>query len=301
MNKIKQNLNPNWVTGFVDAEGCFTVVLSQTNDSKVGWQVKPSFKIKLHIRDINLLKEIRFFFNEAGTIWTDYKSAHYAVRSKDEMMKIIIPHFEKYPLITKKHSDFLLFKNILKIMNKNEHLGKDGLINIINLRASLNKGLSTKLKTFFSDNVKFIKRSEVIIPINIDYNWFAGFFSGEGCFFIEISKTRAPRLINTVGLRVFIGQHIRDKLLINSLSNILGCGSTKYSTKNAIIFSVNNFKNIYNKIIPLFNQYKIEGEKLLDFKDFCEAAELINKKAHLTQKGLEQIKIIKSRMNKGRY
>jgi hypothetical protein len=92
------------------------------------------------------------------------------VRSKDEMMKIIIPHFEKYPLITKKHSDFLLFKNILKIMNKNEHLGKDGLINIINLRASLNKGLSTKLKTFFSDNVKFIKRSEVIIPINIDYN-----------------------------------------------------------------------------------------------------------------------------------
>jgi hypothetical protein len=32
----------------------------------------------------------------------------------------------------------------------------------------------------------------------------------------------------------------------------------------------------------MFNEYKIEGIKYLDFKDFCLVAELINKKAHLT-------------------
>jgi hypothetical protein len=39
----------------------------------------------------------------------------------------------------------------------------------------------------------------------------------------------------------------------------------------------------------------------LDFQDFCKVAELVNKKAHLTLKGLEEIKLIKSKMNKLRY
>jgi hypothetical protein len=120
-------------------------------------------------------------------------------------------------------------------------------------------------------------------------------------FFIEISKLSQTRLINRVGLRVFLGQHIKDKLLINKFISALGYGSVKYSTTNFAMYSVNSFKDVYSKIIPLFNKYKIEGEKLLDFRDFCIVAELINKKAHFTLEGLEEIKGIKSRMNLGRY
>lgn len=183
MENIKNKLNPNWVTGFVDAEGCFTVSISEDKRCKLGWQIRPGFKIKLHIRDKNLLERIRIFF-QVGTILTNNKSAVYQVCNKDDIIKNILPHFYKYPLITNKQNDLLLFKNILKIMDKNEHLSKNGLINIINLRASLNLGLSIKLKTFFTEEIKIIKRPEVNIPINIDYGWFAGFFSGEGCFFI---------------------------------------------------------------------------------------------------------------------
>jgi hypothetical protein len=46
-------------------------------------------------------------------------------------------------------------------------------------------------------------------------------------------------------------------------------------------------------MIPLFNKYKIIGVKLLDYLDFCLAAKLVNKKAHLTLEGLEEIKKIK--------
>lgn len=299
----KDELNPNWVSGFVDGEGCFTVSISEDKRCKSGWQIRPRFKIHLHIRDKDLLERILLFF-QVGTIWTDEKnkSAEYSVGGIDDLVNKIIPHFYKYPLITNKHSDFLLFDIISRIIYEKEHLSKEGLMNIINLKASLNLGLSTKFKPLFRDDVEIIiKRFKVNVPTNIDYNWFAGFFSGEGCFFIEISKLRTPRLINTVGLRVFVGQHIRDKLLINEFINTLGCGSVKYSTKNFAMYSVNSFNDIYYKIIPMFNKYKIEGEKLLDYKDFCIAAELINKKAHLTLNGLEQIKSIKSRMNKARY
>jgi hypothetical protein len=51
----------------------------------------------------------------------------------------------------------------------------------------------------------------------------------------------------------------------------------------------------------MFSEDKIEGIKSLDFKDFCLAAELINKKSHLTLEGINEIMTIKSRMNLARY
>jgi hypothetical protein len=90
-------------------------------------------------------------------------------------------------------------------------------------------------------------------------------------------------------------------LFLNALVNILGYGTIfKHSTRKFSTFSVTKFEDVYGKLIPIFNQYEI-GVKLLNFKDFCEAAELINKKAHLTLDGLEQIRSIKSRMNLTRY
>lgn len=58
------------------------------------------------------------------------------------------------------------------------------------------------------------------------------------------------------------------------------------------------FKDIDKKINPFFEKYSIQ--KLLDFKDFCKVANLINKKAHLTTFFVNQIRIIKECMNSGR-
>ena len=48
-------------------------------------------------------------------------------------------------------------------------------------------------------------------------------------------------------------------------------------------------------------KYEIKGIKLLDFKDFCEAAKIVIEGIHTTFEGLEKIRTIKSRMNKARY
>jgi LAGLIDADG endonuclease len=97
------------------------------------------------------------------------KALIYQVRNLNEITKVIIPHFENYPLITQKQSDFLLFKEIIKLMDKDEHLTEDGLVKIINLKASLNKGLSDKLKINFPNTIK-VKRPKLDLPISIDYN-----------------------------------------------------------------------------------------------------------------------------------
>ena len=58
--------------------------------------------------------------------------------------------------------------------------------------------------------------------------------------------------------------------------------------------------DIIKKIIPLFKNYPIQGEKVKNFEDFCKVDELIKQKKHLMGDGLEQIRIIKAGMNRGR-
>ena len=60
-------------------------------------------------------------------------------------MRQVIPHFDKYPLITQKGADYLLFKQAVMIMQRREHLTVSGLETIINIRATINKGLTTAL------------------------------------------------------------------------------------------------------------------------------------------------------------
>jgi hypothetical protein len=301
MKDVKCKLNPYWVTGFVDAEGCFYVRLAKSKNHKTGWWIQACFEIGLHVRDKDLLLEIKSFFNDAGNVYIkNNNSTSYQVRSITELTNIIIPHFDKYPLISQKQSDYILFRNIIELINKNEHLTKDGITKIVNLKASLNKGLSDLLKINFPYSTK-IERSKINIPTYIDPYWIAGFFSGEGCLFINIHKAMDCKTGYSVKLQIRITQHIKDKLLLENISIALGCGNIKKHSKNAIVFIVSGIKNINEKIIPFFTKYDIKGIKLLDFQDFCVAAKIITEVTHITLEGLEKIRKIKSRMNKARY
>jgi hypothetical protein len=91
-------------------------------------------------------------------------------------------------------------------------------------------------------------------------------------------------------------------MLINIIASTLKCGNIyKKKDRNIVELEISIFDDIYTKIIPLFKEYKIGGVKAFDFQDFCQAAELINNKAHLTQEGLEKIRQIKTGMNRGLY
>jgi len=123
---------------------------------KFGWQIEVNFSINFHIRDIDLLKLIQIYFDGAGRIGKERNSCcDYTVGSLDQIVKKVIPHFEKYPLKTKKYSDYLLFKEVVLIIQRGEHLTKEGLQKIINIRASLNKGLTTTLIEAFHNTINF--------------------------------------------------------------------------------------------------------------------------------------------------
>lgn len=104
--KVKDvELCPNWVTGFADAESSFSLKVSKKSTAKSGWSVIPEFRIELHSRDIILLRKIKDYFG-LGIISErlDRNTIVYSIQSVRDISNAIIPHFDKYPLITQKKS-----------------------------------------------------------------------------------------------------------------------------------------------------------------------------------------------------
>jgi hypothetical protein len=66
----------------------------------------------------------------------------------------------------------------------------------------------------------------------------------------------------------------------------LGCGKSRESSKKlapVCLIVVAKLSDLLGKIIPLFDQYKLQGIKRLDYLDFKRAAELLEKKVHFTK------------------
>ena len=110
------NLNPWYLTGFSDGESNFTVRIFKSNSVKIGWIVQPVFQIMLHQRDLDLLKKILGFLG-VGEIYHKEKYVNYMIQSS-KGIKVIIDHFSKYPLFSKKHEYFILFTQIVALMKQ---------------------------------------------------------------------------------------------------------------------------------------------------------------------------------------
>ena len=296
--KNNENLNDYWITGFVDGEGSFMIIFVEDQRRKTGWRVYLCFAISLHKKDEVILRKIKKSLGGVGTITSKgHSGVHLRVTDLKGIDKLI-KHFDKFPLITQKRADAELFKKVYQFMENKEHLTREGLRKIVALKDKSNHGLSDKLKKAFPDFVP-VSRPIVMNQIIEDPNWLTGFTTAEGCYYIDIYRSKSNKLGFVVRLVFSIGQHKRDEALLISFIYYLNCGTVN-KNKDICVFRVTKFDDIINKIIPLFNNNLILGVKAEDFNDFCKVAEMMKKKEHLTLEGLEKIKKIKAGMNRGR-
>jgi len=301
-------LNPWFVTGFTDAEGCFSISIRPNANMKTSWRISPSFLIKLHIKDIAILEKIKYTLGVGTIRKAGIDMAVFAVESVKDL-QVIVNHFDKYPLLTAKSSDFLIFKQCFEIIKEKKHLTSEGLLSLVALKGSLNWGLSGSLVKAFP-NVVSVKRPEYVFESISDPNWVAGFTSGDGSFQII---TGPGNTVSSVRLRFAINLNIREKDLIEGLVLFFKSYVNKLSDSSEITISRNyyisgetislqfgKFSDIVNIIIPFFEEYGIVGVKSLDFIDFKKAADIIKNKEHLNPEGFNEILKLKSGMNQNR-
>ena len=131
-------LEAQWVVGFVDGEGCFYVGINSQPEMKTGYQVLPEFTVVQHERDVQLLYALKQFFG-CGVVRRNHgERMAYRVRGFEHLQERVVPFFEKHPLKTKKHLDFLKFRKILMMMQRNEHLTPDGIEKIRQIASEMN-------------------------------------------------------------------------------------------------------------------------------------------------------------------
>ena len=290
-------LNPDYLTGFVDGEGCFSLSIYKQGKNLTGWQVKPIFSISLHNKDLKLLEAIQRTLKTGKIYKHGVDSIQYRVSSLKNL-QIITDHFDSYPLITQKSADYLLFKQAIAIIKNKEHLSREGLLKLVGIKATLNWGLSDKFKESFPLAKPVVRPSVIYNPLNVrikNLNWIRGFIEAEGCFQVIIQNNK------NVSLKFSLTQHIKDEELLKDIVTYLNYGRYyKTPTRDEGQYLVTVFSDINDKLIPFLNEYPLLGVKKEDYLDFVQIAELIKSKAHLTDEGLERIKLIKSNINRKR-
>ena len=301
-NTVNNNskINPNWISGFVDAEGCFSVIIEIPNINK--WRVKTSFEINLHIKDVDILYQIQSFFG-VGAVYlrVDRKICVYRVSNIKYIKDIIIPHFKKYPLITQKAIDFDLWSKVIQIILNKEHLNKSGFETILTYYASLNIGVSKKVFNYYP-NIMPVKRGKVKLPLNLNPYWVSGFVSGVGGFSILVRPSKSYILKQQISCRFHIAQHIKDIELMKLFSNFFNCGTVyvRSNSSQRCDFVVQDIDLLLYKIIPHFDLYPIFNLKFKDYICFKQALDIIKSKQHLIPEGLDKIKTLVLEMNSNR-
>ncbi len=134
-----------WITGFTDGEGCFTVSIVKNSTTRSGIQIFPEFVITQGAKSLNSLKEIKKFFGCGYIVLNKQYDNHnehlyrYCVRSVLELHEKIIPFFEEFRLRTEKFKDFQIFKEVIALMIKKNHLTEKGRKKIFLLISRMNR------------------------------------------------------------------------------------------------------------------------------------------------------------------
>jgi heme/copper-type cytochrome/quinol oxidase subunit 2 len=318
-------LDPWFITGFTDAEGCFSIEFFKDSKAKFNYTPRLVYIINLHVKDIHILISLKNTFG-VGTVSARKKVASYTVKSFKELERII-NHFKNYPLVSSKSLVFHYWEEAYILMAKKEHFNYQGITKLATLKSLINYGLSDSLKEAFPDYNLLIDTNtplglldedlaKGVINTLITYKfkgiphgmWVAGFASGDGSFYTKMTQSK-----NTfyTGCIFKITLHKKDTDLLEGLYDYFSnyfpkISFNKYNTRTnkgvtftnkTVSLTISNIKDIGNIIIPFFDIYPILGVKKMDYNDFKKIYYIIISKDHLNPEGIALIKNIRNNMN----
>jgi hypothetical protein len=140
-NQQERILTPEYLAGFIDGEGCFSVSIHPNPNSKFGWIIDPDFTINQHKQSHGFLKRIQKFLG-CGKIYEKSPDKSnvltFTVYSRRTISEKILPFIDKHPLLSSKQNDYKLFREIVIRMQNKEHHNIKGFHTIVKLAFKMN-------------------------------------------------------------------------------------------------------------------------------------------------------------------
>jgi hypothetical protein len=149
-NQQERPISPEWIVGFVDGEGCFSISLVRQSGGlsrkgyKTGWQVAPRFAVAQGARSAAVLHDLKSFFG-VGCVYRNRRHDNhkedlyrYDVSNRFELAEVIVPFFQRNPLRTDKRRDFEQFTRCLELIIAGRHIEREGLVQVLLLMETMN-------------------------------------------------------------------------------------------------------------------------------------------------------------------
>lgn len=235
-----------------------------------------------------------------GHVYVYDQFASFYVSSKEDLQKIC-GIFDKSPLNTSKHLNYLDFKKAFHLYLKREGHKVDSSRlrkQILALKDSMNKK-----RTCYKQPVDH--------RIEITPYWLLGFVEAEGYFSVATSSHR---------LEFGIGQTLSELSVLEAIKKLLSLpGSFKITRKDTNVVALNQdnkaknenskpmaniriYKTDYitNVLVPFFDSLTWLSKKSSDYADWKLILTLKNQGKHFIEEGKELISLISKRMNRNR-
>ncbi len=141
-------------------------------------------------------------------------------------------------------------------------------------------------------------------PKDLSDDYIVGLTDGEGCFYVEV---RVPDGVHKsrVEMHFFIKLREDELPLLKKVKRFFDCGGIYYQKEYRVNqracyrFGVTAQKDLHGKIIPFFDNKRLQSKKLKNYLLFRKIALLVKNGEHKSNKGLEKIRQLKLRMNRG--
>ncbi len=128
-----------YLAGFVDGEGSFHLTFRHRKDYKLPWKVSlclnVSQKDKVILALVKRHLQCGSIRDKGDGVWM------YEVNNLTAIREHVIPFFRKFGFLSaKKKRDFAIFRQMAELMADGDHLSREGIERLLELRENMNDG-----------------------------------------------------------------------------------------------------------------------------------------------------------------
>jgi hypothetical protein len=237
-----------WLVGFTDGDGNFHI-------SYQGGKWGLSYKLTQSRYNLRVLHYIKKQLG-VGSITKDGTKGQYFIRDRKILETVIIPIFDKYPLLTTKYFDYVKLKKALVILNNTSLSKEDKNIKLLAIKNS--KANSDYISPAWNNAI--LPLTDVSSINNVmTKSWLVGFIEAEGSFYL--TNKDSNRIVHGFGLTQKL-----DKVVLDGIGIMLHISNPVRFKElhNHYILDTTNSRAIEN--IILFFKDTMKGVKSLEYR-----------------------------------
>ena len=237
-----------WLVGFTDGDGNFSIT-HQGNKWGLCYKLTQS---RYNLRILYYIKKQL----GVGSVTKNGTKTQFFIRERIKIETILLPLFDKYPLLTSKYYDYIKLKKALLVLNNKSITRQDKNAKLLNIT---NSKLPSKYRSPAWSSVDLPLKSVNLLSNVMTKPWLVGFIEAEGSFYL--TNNDSNRIVHGFGLTQKL-----DEIVLQAIALVLHISnSVRYKEiYNYYLLDTTNSRAIENIIVYFKNTMK--GVKSLEYR-----------------------------------